>query len=389
MNPEADVYQGENLVAHLERTNEGTALHFIPNIDLQNGFLATSIPYQAEPIQSTSLPSFFLNLLPEGARLELILQAARNRDDFLELLLKLGWDTIGDVAVVPHGAPLGEQKAAVPQSKLSEVSFWDLFYQGISERPDAAIPGVQEKISSSTIAFGIRTESTPSAILKLNPTNFPNLVQNEEFFLRMARACGLEANKATLVHDRENAPGLLVTRFDRVKEGKSILKFHQEDACQLLNTAPSNKYHVAMRDIADALQRVCTAPTVEILRLLQLYAFSYIIGNGDLHAKNISVLWTKVVRLSPAYDLLSTLPYPMDQHMALPLDGKNDNFRAADFTAFGERFGVPKPATETMVDQMCALVEPWIFHIGLIGFDEKTTERMQQEVATRIRKLLR
>ena len=389
MNPEADVYQGENLVAYIERTNEGTALHFIPGATLRNGCLATTLPYRSEPILSQSLPPYLLNLLPEGARLELILKAARNRDDFLGLLTRLGWDTIGDVAILPHGAELGEHPVSVPQSKLSKVNFWDLFYEGISDRPDAAIPGAQEKISSSTIAFGIRRESCPSAILKLNPKKYPMLVQNEEFFLRMARGCGIESNRAGVVQDRDGNSGLLVERFDRIKEGKVIYKLHQEDACQLLNTVPGNKYDVSMRDIAEKIQDICTAPIVEIQRLLQLYAFSYLIGNGDLHAKNISVLWGRAVRLSPAYDLLSTLPYPIDQHMALSLDGKNDNFRVADFMAFGERYGVPSIATEMMIHNLCQLVEPWTFHLSEIGFDVKTTERVQREIAVRIQKFRR
>lgn len=62
------------------------------------------------------------------------------------------------------------------------------------------------------------------------------------------------------------------------------------------------------------------------------------IGNGDLHAKNVSLLWTDVVSLNPAYDLLSTLPYPhLSPNMALLLEGKDVNFKVDDFVAFGER----------------------------------------------------
>jgi serine/threonine-protein kinase HipA len=386
---DADVYQGPRLVAHLHRRPQGTSLHFLPGATLENGFLSTTLRAAEEPIESPDLHPFFLNLLPEGARLRLLLEASRSKDDSLGLLLKLGWDTIGDVAVLPPGADFTDHQPSVAPADLSQVNFWDLFHEGIGRRPDAAVPGVQEKISSSTVAFGLRAGSIPSAILKLNPENFPRLVQNEEFFLRMAKSCGLETNRAVLVEDRDGNPGLLVARFDRIKEGKLIRKLHQEDACQLLNRVPANKYSVTMREVADAIVHVAAAPIVEISRLLRLYAYSYLIGNGDLHAKNISVFWHPAPRLTPAYDLLSTLPYPLDQHMALPLEGKNDNFRSADLMRFGERYGVPPKATQNMIANLCKKAEPWISRIPEIALSEKDTERVQREIATRIEKLRR
>ncbi len=385
----ADVYQGPNLVANISRTERGAELEFLPGIALKNGFLATHLPESSTPVESVDSHPFFLNLLPEGARLQLLLDAARSKDDVLGLLLKLGWDTIGDVAVLPHGSLMSEHEVSVPESKVSEVSFWDLFYSGVGEKADSAVPGVQEKISSSTIAFGLRTASVPSAILKLNPNRFPRLVHNEEFFLRMARACGLETCRAVLVYDRLGEPGLLVSRFDRVKQGKQVVKLHQEDACQLLNYPPSAKYSVSFKDIAEVVSKPSTAPAVEVERLMRLYAFSYIIGNSDLHAKNVSLIWQDAIRLCPAYDLLSTLPYPLDQHMALPLQGRDDNFRPGDFVAFGQKYGVTEKATRSMISQLCTRARTWVDRLDEIGFDLKITSRMRSEMLLRIQKLER
>ncbi len=386
--PDADIYQGDVLVAHLERTRTGSRLTFVDDVPLQHGFLATSLPPQ--PLVSTDLPSFFLNLLPEGARLQLLLASARSKDDSLGLLLRVGWDTIGDVAVLPDGETRGLHQALAPSAKLQDLDFWELFRSGAADRPDHSIPGVQQKISASTVAFGIRTASIPSAILKLNPPEFPRLVHNEEFFLRMGRACGLSANKAIIVHDKNGEPGLLVSRFDRVKQGKRIVKLHQEDACQLLDAVPANKYNLPLRSIADAVANVCTAGVVEVERLLRLVAFSYLIGNCDLHAKNISVIWDDAVRLSPAYDLLSTLPYTsLDRHMALKLQGKDDNFRKEDFIEFGAQYGIPARATSEMLAALCGRAEPWIPRIEEIGFEPKKTAHLQKEVQDRIRRLMR
>ena len=389
MSPAADVYQGDRLVAHLTRSPNGVSLTYVQGVELEHGQLASKLTRSDLPVESLDLHPFFLNLLPEGARLQLLLESSRSRDDSLGLLLKVGWDSIGDVAVLPHGESFESHENSVPSVEVGDASFWDLFREGSTTKPDATVPGVQEKISSSTIAFGIRMEHAPSAILKLNPKKYPRLVHNEEFFLRMARGCGLETNRAELVYDRENEPGLLVTRFDRIKDGRRLRKLHQEDACQLLNVPPGHKYEVSMREIGDAVAEVVTAPAVEILRLLELVAFSYLIGNGDLHAKNVSVLWNRVVRLTPCYDLLSTLPYPLDPHMALQFEGRDDNFRSADFVKFGGRYGVPEKAVLTMIQRLCAKAVPWIARVGEIGFDERTTATLKRELQTRRSKLLR
>jgi serine/threonine-protein kinase HipA len=386
--PDADVYQGSRVVARLERVAQGVRLSFVPDAQLEHGFLATQVP--ARDAVSTDLPPFFLNLLPEGARLRLLLESARSQEDSLDLLLRVGWDAIGDVAVLPTGAEETSRSASLRTADLSRASFWDLFYAGISERPDLSVPGAQEKISASTVAFGVASAGAPSAILKLNPPKYPRLVHNEEFFLRMGKACGLEVNQAKIVHDRLGEPGLLVPRFDRVKQGKSFRKLHQEDACQLLNAVPANKYRLSMREIADAIASVCSAPIVEIERLLRLYAFSYLIGNGDLHAKNISVLWNRVVRLSPAYDLLSTLPYPfLDRRMALQLQGRDDNFRVNQFIDFARPYGVPERAIRAMIDDLCTRAEPWLGRLSEIGFEPPVTEHLGKEIADRIRRLRR
>lgn len=383
---DAAVYQGSQLVGHLERLPTGIRLSFVDGATLLHGWLATTLPHKTA--EFIDLPPFFLNLLPEGARLQLLLESSRSRDDSLELLMRVGWDTIGDIAVLPEGRSPGDQAALVKRSELGKVSFWDLFHAGVSEHPDSAVPGVQEKISAATIAFNVKTAGAPSAILKLNPPKYPRLVQNEEFFLRMAKGCRLEVNRAELVFDRQGEPGLLINRFDRTNRGAE--KLHQEDGCQLLNSPPAYKYHPSLREIADRVAEVCASEVVEVERLLRLTAFSYIIGNCDLHAKNISVLWGDIVRLSPGYDILSTLPYTfLDRHMALKLQGKDDNLRKGDFVDFGKPYGIAEKAILNVLDSLCNLAEPWIGRVGEIGFDFKTTEALQQEIARRIAHLRR
>lgn len=396
MSDDADVYQGDRLAGYLERTPTGTAFRFanefLTDTPAFPGFLSRNIPYQQESIsaEGDNLPPFFINLLPEGARLQRLAAGRVAKDDFLGMLIKVGWDAIGDVAVVPHGTEL--QPKVEPDSHApEEISFWDIFETSTGEeRFDSAIPGVQAKISSDTISFPARLTKWPASILKLSPRKYPLLVQNEAFFLRMAAGCGIRVNKAMLVQDRNGEFGLLVQRFDRVRTQRRIHKLHQEDACQLLNFTPANKYDVSFRQAVEAVRGSVTAPIPATLQLLQLYAFSYLIGNHDLHGKNVSVLWKDgIAFVSPGYDLLSTLPYrQLEQKMAMPLDGRNANFRAGHIIEFGKRYQVPERATKAMLFKLIQATKAWISKVEEIGFEPSTIWALQKEIDKRCDELL-
>lgn len=65
---------------------------------------------------------------------------------------------------------------------------------------------------------------------------------------------------------------------------------------------------------------------LDITDLFERILFNFIIGNSDMHLKNYSLIETpQGMRLSPAYDLLSTiLAIPEDlEESALTINGKN------------------------------------------------------------------
>ena len=81
--------------------------------------------------------------------------------------------------------------------------------------------------------------------------------------------------------------------------------------------------------------QITNAPQLEILHLLRQYAFSYLICNGDLHAKNISLytLENGTITLTPLYDLINTAIYG-DLYMALKVDGRDDNIKISNIYRF-------------------------------------------------------
>lgn len=390
----ADVYVGDRYAGSLERTPTGGSFTYaldylaLPHPEP----VASTLPLRTQSyhVYGVNLHSYFANLLPEGLRLDAVASRVKtSRDDRLSLLVAAGDDAIGDVSV--HD-PAGKQDRSPSTIDPGSGSFRAVFNEryGLDAKffERVSIPGVQEKVSASRISAPmlVKSRRQPESIVKLNFNQHdrPRLVENEYFFMRMAKDCGLEVAECDQITDKEGDTALVVTRFDRIVHQEDTVKLHQEDACQFLDLYPDHKYDISIQQIAKGVASICTAPEVEILRLLELYAFSYIIGNGDLHGKNISILRdeNKISRLSPAYDLLSTWPY-RDFRMALKLDGRDRKFRSAHFLKFGERFGVREKAIRNMLGRLYEKSAPWQSRIAEIGLHEDLAGPLQTIIGIR------
>jgi serine/threonine-protein kinase HipA len=392
-----DVFKGHEHVGALSRTRSGARFQYqAAYVEHHTGDIARAIaftlPVRREPyeIHGTNLHPFFAGLLPEGLRMRALVRATKtSEDDLFTLLVASGCDTVGDVAVSSAGTPLKERAPLADTTQLGQSSFRELLqeslrYEDAASVPDATIAGVQPKVSAAMISFPVRARDLRRAyILKLTPTDLPRLVENEAFFMQLAKSAGIEVARTRLVRDREQQTALLVERFDRVPGPDGQLqRLHQEDACQLLDRYPADKYRVSLRDIAEGLE-ICAAPIPSRLGLLRLQAFSYLIANGDLHAKNISVYCPgHDILLTPAYDLLSTLPYG-DQTLALGIEGRDAKLKRQHFLSFAERIGLRQHAVAQMLTTLCDRVEPAIARLAEIGFTDKQTEHLARSMRAR------
>ena len=383
----AIVLRGDTVAGHLRRTSHGAVFEYEPAFlasehAAADPGIAYRLPYTTPRVETrgTNVHPFFAGLLPEGVRLRALVRRVKtSEDDLLTLLVAAGADCIGDVAVVQDVKTSRETTPTVDVAALSEVRFADLLAESLAGKrgDEPTIPGVQEKVSAAMISLpvrGARGKGARAYILKLNPEGMPRLVENEAFFLQMAAASGIVVARSELVHDRDGAAGLLVERFDRVPHAGGFRKVHQEDACQFLDRYPADKYVLTYADIARGIGELSTVPIVETARYLRLVAFSYLVANGDLHAKNVSLRTNadSRVELAPAYDVLSSLPYG-DRTMALLFDGRDDNLKRAQIITFGERLGVRSAATKAMLDELCDVALAWINRLDEIGLEPRKT----------------
>jgi serine/threonine-protein kinase HipA len=386
----ADVYKAGVLAGVLRRLPDRTEFGYLPEYLHAGGPpVAWSLPARAHvyTAPATAVPAFFAGLLPEGRRLTALRRSVgTSADDEFSMLLAVGGDTIGDVQVVPADDTPADTKPIIVDD-FSEVVFADLFARAIGPQPDrTALPGVQDKISGQMLNMPVQGQAR-AYILKLNPPEFPHLVENEHFFFRAAARTRLRLADVELVHDQLGAPGLLVHRFDRVQQGDHLRPLAVEDACQVLGRWPGDKYVITTEEAITSLARCCRAPGVAALELYRLLVFAYLSGNGDLHAKNLAILqdhrgeW----RVTPAYDLPSSAVYG-DRTMALPLGGRiRQQLSWAMLRSLSEAIGIPDRLAADVIREQVAAADAWIEELDQLPFSANTISSLRRLVRARIR----
>ena len=274
-------------------------------------------------------------------------------DDELSLLLAVGEDTIGDVQIVRRGTvPAAPEARVRTDGDWSQLRFADLLAEeGVVDR--VALPGVQAKASVAMITVPLQG-ADGECILKLDPPEYPDLVANEAYFLARAAGLGMPVAEAVVVHDADGCPGLLVKRFDRpAATGGGTRSLACEDACQVLGRWPADKYNVTAEDVVTKLSAVCPARPVAARLLFQQLVFAWLTGDGDVHAKNLSILrntddeW----RVSPAYDVPSTVVYG-DTTMALSINGKKTGLSRRHWLRFADTIGLAERAAIRVLDDL-------------------------------------
>jgi serine/threonine-protein kinase HipA len=373
----ADVYKNGVRAATLERTSGGTVFSYVEEYD--GPPIATTLPLgEVRHSQGGSLPTFFSGLLPEGRRLTATRQAIKTSvDDELSLLIAIGSDTIGDVQVMPAG----EAPSEPPVSDLDSpglLSFETLWNTAVGTEPErTGLPGIQPKVSARMISFPVRLGSS-QFILKLNPPEFPHVVENEACFLAAAKASGLRIPRFELVSDRDDVKGLLISRFDRVAVSKGVFtRRAQEDACQVLDRYPADKYAISVEAVVNALAAQCSARTVAARDLIRQVAFAHLTGNGDLHAKNLSIVFDDEWTVSPCYDVPSTYLYK-DHTTALSIGGqRRQDVTRRHMLELAAVVGVRSKAVETMLDGLLDRVPLWLDSIDALPFDQRRLAKLR------------
>jgi len=185
-----------------------------------------------------------------------------------------------------------------------------------------SLAGVQLKFSAVMNAQGGLTIPARGIgghwIVKLPSRDFKHVPENEFSMMALATMVGIDVPAIDLIDvstirnlpagiDRVGSKAFIIERFDRTDDGHSI---HIEDFAQVFGVHPQDKYEKASyRNLAQVI--AAESGDDDIAEFIRRATFNVLIGNGDMHLKNWSLIYRdrRHAELSPAYDFVSTITY--------------------------------------------------------------------------------
>jgi serine/threonine-protein kinase HipA len=326
----------------------------------------------------TQIEPFFSNLLPEGTLRDYLARRAgiKSVREYL-LLAQLGRDLPGAVKAVPVEARDLQPEDADDEGIVTEAKRTLRF----------SLAGVQLKFSAlknrgKNGGLTIPVSGTGGDwIVKLPSARHPDVPENEFAAMSLASKLGIDVPEIELVPleaidglpdgiTRYGASAYAIRRFDRTDAGP----VHIEDFAQVFGVYADDKYeNASYRQILSVLAiEADEASAVEFVRRL---TYSVMIGNGDMHLKNWSLVYSDQRRpiLAPAYDLLSTVAYIPEEDSALKFHRSREweSFTYRELEAIADKARLPShliisTAKET-VERFDALWEQEKTHLPFSG----------------------
>lgn len=371
-----DVYLCGKLAGMLLRDSNGTlTFRYLPDYIASDSAtpISGTLPLGLEPFGERDIAAFFSNLLPdEGVRRRISDFLHLSPDDTFGLLREIGGDCAGAVAF--HEPPRKPTEPASPEFReLSESEAASLL-QNLANRPlgiDYEFRGISGAGAQDKLIACLKDgkvllplHGTPSThIFKPGIDRFPESVFNEWFCMRLSKACGFDTADCDIL-TFGGEPVYVTRRYDREEQDGIVRRLHQEDFCQLLKCRPEIKYQdQGGPSIVECTKLLLSTrlPLSDVISFVNRCVFNFIVGNGDAHGKNFSILYRDgTPRLAPVYDVICTTVYPpIAKKMAMKYDGKFE-FRwitpgkiARTFVRAGIRENVVRDA----VSRQCALVK--------------------------------
>ena len=346
--------------------------------------LSHSLPLRREPYQEGQFRPYFEGLLPEGAmRSALASRVAAREDDYLSLLACNGLDCIGDVVVREVSEGLGWDGGyyeALEHGALKAVfaELETMTDSNVSSR--LSLAGTQGKVGlahdpEAPVTEGwSRPRGGAASTHILKASNLSRIEELELLCMGSAESCGLRVAHSDAL--MLGGPVISSARYDRVESVDAgdlrVERLHQEDLAQAFGVSPGSKY-AELRDgtyhaIAQLLYERSSSALADIDQLAHIAVFDYLIGNGDNHLKNLSVVYAgDTLRLAPAYDLVCTTYFErFSREMGKRIGSARqiDFVTASDFDLLARDIGMGKRRMHAICKKVRELIVPAVIDAG-------------------------
>lgn len=266
----------------------------------------------------------------------------------------------------------------------------ELRQEAVNRAKKLSIQGVHPKLSATVSVVNQEfkiVDQFGTYIIKPQNDLFPQLPENEDLTMRMAKVFGLDVPFHGMVYAKDGSLSYFVKRFDRHGKGK---KYATEDFAQLTGNTRDTKYRFTMEKLVPVIDEFCSFPAIEKADFFKRIIFCYVTGNEDMHLKNFSLI-TKSGKttLTPTYDLLNSsiaIKNP-EEEIALTLKGKKSNLKASDFTDYyaKERLQLNEKTITVILEQMQEAIPKWKELIEISFLSENMKEKYFNLLETRLK----
>lgn len=164
----------------------------------------------------------------------------------------------------------------------------EFFVKGALKSTGMSISGLQQKLSLKINSLN-ELEVTPTQgmyILKPSPEAFPNASENEHCAMLTSRLSGIETAHCGLVSFPNGEFSYITRRFDRHNANE---KTHQEDLAQGFGIKSEEKYSQSYETCGNLIHTMTNGKAAVVLDFFRRVIHAFVIGNDDMHLKNISL----------------------------------------------------------------------------------------------------
>jgi len=262
--------------------------------------------------------------------------------------------------------------------------------EALARATKLSIQGVQPKLSAILNIKDSRFELVDTGgkyILKPQHHIYPQLPENEDVTMRMAKAAGINVPLHGMIWSKDRSLTYFIKRFDRAGHKDKI---PLEDFAQLAGLSRDTKYNYTMEKLILLIDEFCTFPVIEKAKLFRLVLFNFLTGNEDMHLKNFSVIRNgNKIELSPAYDLVnSTIVLKGGaEEIALSLAGKKRKLtRKVLVDYFGkERCGLTDKIVNNILTEINQAKKTWFFMLDNSFLNSEFKEKYRILLEKRIK----
>ncbi len=280
----------------------------------------------------------------------------------------------------------------LPFIEISDDELNKIASQGVDQ--GSTVPGAQRKLSlhhESSDGRGNRltlVDRPAGYILKPQSYDYEDLPEAEFLAMQLSKRLGIKTVPFALIKLKDSL-AYITKRIDREGEAKLAM----EDFCQLSERLSEDKYSGSYEGCARVIKRYSDHPGLDLSELFVRVVGAFMIGNADLHLKNLSLIESapasRAFGLSDAYDILpvNVVDEHNEEELALSLNGRKNKLQKSDFLEFASHCSLSPVAAEKIIAKLISKKGECIKMVQESWLGDELKEKMVRLIDERVERL--